>query len=67
MGGLPAVMRRDPPSCSPGCGDVVTGQFVSPHAAGLNQAALFDPASNGVLQSQGLLLWWGGDNFLVWQ
>lgn len=66
-GWLVAVAKRDLPFCSPGCGVVVTDQSVSPHACGPNPAAVFDPASNGVLQSQGLLLGWGGENFLVWQ
>lgn len=60
IGWLVAVAKRDLPFCSPGCGVVVTDQSVS-------LAAAFDPASNGGLQSQGLLLGWGGENFLVWQ
>ncbi len=63
MGWLAAVVRCDLSSCNPGCGVVATGRS----AREPNQAAAFDPASNGVLQSQGQLLGWGGDNFLVWQ
>lgn len=44
-----------------------TGPSASLRAAGLNQAATFDPASNGVLQLQGRLPGQGGGNFLVWQ
>lgn len=63
MGWPAAVAKRDPSSCNPGCGVAVTGWSVLEP----NQAAALDPASNGVLQSQGQLLGWGGDNCLVWQ
>lgn len=62
-----AAARLDPSSCNPGCGVVATGRSVSLRAPGPNQAAAFDHASNGVLQSQGHLLGRGGDNFLVWR
>lgn len=62
-----AVARRGLSCHSPGCGAEVTGQTSSLRAAGPNQAAAFDPASNGVLQLQGQLVGQGGGNFLVWQ
>lgn len=67
MGWLAAVVRSRPPSCNPGCGVVVTVQSASLRAAEKSQAAASDPASNGVLQSRGQTLGWGGENFLVWQ
>lgn len=62
-----AAVRCDPSSCNPGCDVVESGQSVSVCAAEKNRAAASDPASNGGLQSQGQLLGWGGQNFLVWQ
>ena len=62
-GCLAAGVQSDPPSCNSGCGVVATDQT----APEPNRAAASDPASNGVLQSQGQLLGWGGENFLVLQ
>lgn len=45
-----AVVKHGPSSYSPDCGVEGTGRSVSLRAAGLNQAAASDPASNGVLQ-----------------
>lgn len=63
FGCLAAGVRSDPPSCNSGCGVAATDRT----APEPNRAAASDPASNGVLQSQGQLLGWGGESFLVLQ